>query len=325
VRWRQWVTPLVFISAAWQGSASLPRRARYLLSTRGHAQEGGSMDKASIAVAMQQSGLGRLTSVVDQLTLPSIRISTNPSFETAIPLGESKFGGLPDLPATVAWPEMNGTPMEFIAQIQFADVQEFDAAHALPAQGLLLFFYDATQQTFGADPNDRAGVRALYLTQPTAALKRRDVPDDLPPAGRSRVCSVSFSQELTLTLQPNLEIASLPWSDEDQEHYDAALQQVVGAPSHPIHRLLGHPDTIQDDMRSECQFAANGIADPGSAPDQVAKLTPGVHDWILLLQVDSDPDVGMRWANAGMLYFWIRRQDLASGTFDHVWVVLQSE
>jgi len=44
-----------------------------------------------------------------------------------------------------------------------------------------------------------------------------------------------------------------------------------------------------------------------------------------LLQVDSDPSVGMQWANAGMLYFWIRRQDLAAKRFDDVWVVLQSE
>lgn len=283
------------------------------------------MDKTSIAAAMQRAGLQRLTALLDQLTLPSVRISTNPSYETAIQPGQSKFGGMPDLPANTPWPAMNGTPMEFIAQIQMANAHPFDSSHTTPARGLLSFFYDATQQTFGADPNDRAGVKVFYFTQASAALKRTDLPDDLPPAGRSRVCSVTFSQELTLTLQPNLEIASLKWSDDDQEHYDAALQQVAGAPSHPIHRLLGHPDTIQDDMRMECQLAANGVADPGAAPDQVAKLTPGANDWILLLQVDSDPEVGMRWANAGMLYFWIRRDDLANRQFDHVWVVLQSE
>jgi len=283
------------------------------------------MDKASIAAAMQQSGLQRLAAMLDQLTLPSVRLYTNPSDEAAIQPGQTKFGGLPDLPVNTPWPTMNGTPMEFIAQIQLADAHPYDSTHTLPEQGLLSFFYDATQQTFGADPNDRAGVRVFYFTQPSATLKRIDVPPDLPPAGRSRVCSVTFGNALTLALQPNLEVASLQWTDADQERYDEALQQLAGAPSHPIHRLLGHPDTIQDDMRMECQLAANGVADPGSAPDQVAKLTPGANDWILLLQVDSDPDVGMRWGNAGMLYFWIRRQDLANRQFDHVWVVLQSE
>lgn len=283
------------------------------------------MDKASIAAAMQQSGLQQLSSSLDQLILPSIRLSTNPSYETAIQPGQSKFGGMPDLPPNVAWPEMNGAPMEFIAQIQLADAHAVDAAKPLPAQGLLSFFYDASQQTFGADPKDRNGLKTLYFDQPASALKRTDLPTSLPAQGRSRVCSVGFSEELTLALQPKLEIASLQWSETDQQHYDAALQQLTGAQTHPIHRLLGHPDTIQDDMRMECQLAANGVADPGSAPDKVAQLATGANDWILLLQVDSDPNVGMNWANSGMLYFWIRRDDLASKRFDNTWVVLQSE
>lgn len=283
------------------------------------------MDKASFATAIQQAGLRQLTPVLDHLTRPSIRISTNPSFETAIQPGQSKFGGMPDLPANTAWPSMNGAPMEFIAQIQLADAHPYDSARLLPEHGLLLFFYDASQQTFGADPNDKAGVRVIYTTAAAAGLARTDLPTDLPAAGRSRVCSVGFSEELTLALQPNLEEPSLQWSEDDQAKYDAALQQLAGAPTHPIHRLLGNPDTIQDDMRMECQLAANGVADPGSAPDQVAKLAPGANDWLLLLQVDSDESVGMRWASSGMLYFWIRQVDLANRQFEHVWVVLQSE
>lgn len=283
------------------------------------------MDQASFATAIQQAGLRQLTPILGRLTRSSIRLSTNPSFETAIQPGQSKFGGKPDLPANTAWPAMNGAPMEFIAQIQLADAHPYDSAHLLPEQGLLLFFYDASQQTFGADPNDKAGVRVIYTTAAPSGLTRTDLPTDLPATGRSRVCSVSFSEELTLALQPNLEASPLQWSDDDQVKYDAALQKLAGAPTHPIHRLLGNPDTIQDDMRMECQLAANGVADPSSAPDEVARLAPGANDWLLLLQVDSDESVGMRWASSGMLYFWIRQDDLANRRFENVWVVLQSE
>lgn len=283
------------------------------------------MDKSSFAKAIQRTGLSQLTPVLDQLTSPSIRISTNPSYETAIQPGQSKFGGMPDLPANMEWPTMNGAPMEFIAQIQLAEAHPYDAAHLLPSQGLLSFFYDAAQETYGADPHDNAGLKVLYLTQESSSLQRTELPPLLPAEARSRVCSVGFSQELTTTLQPNLEVATLKWSDDDQERYDDTLQKLMGGSQHPIHRMLGFPDTIQDDMRMECQLAANGIADPGSAPEQVAKLAAGANDWLLLLQVDSDESVGMRWANAGMLYFWIRRDDLANQRFEHVWVVLQSE
>lgn len=282
------------------------------------------MDQASFATAIQQAGLLQLTPILDHLTRSSIRISTNPSFETAIQPGQSKFGGAPDLPANTTWPAMDGASMEFIAQIQLADAHLYDSAHLLPDKGLLLVFYDASQQTFGADPKDKAGVRVIYTTA-ASGLTRTDLPTDLPATGRSRVCSVSFSEELTLALQPKLEAPSLQWSGDDQAKYDAALQKLAGAPTHPIHRLLGNPDTIQDDMRMECQLAANGVADPGSAPAEVAKLAPGANDWLLLLQVDSDESVGMRWASSGMLYFWIRQEDLANRRFENVWVVLQSE
>ncbi len=283
------------------------------------------MDRTTIAAALQQAGLQRLAGSLDQLTRSSIRVSTNPSYEQAIALGQTKFGGMPDLPAASPWPDLNGAPMQFVAQIQLADAQPFDMAHLLPEQGLLAFFYDATQQTFGADPHDHAGFRVLYFEQPVSALQRTDQPANLAPAGRSRVCSAGFSQELTLTLQPNLEISSLQWSDDDQRSYDTALQQLTGSQRHPIHRLLGFPDTIQDDMRLECQLAASGVADPSAAPERVAALSSGANDWLLLLQVDSDPAVGMQWANAGMLYFWIRREDLIARRFDQAWVVLQSE
>lgn len=283
------------------------------------------MDKAAITTALQQSGLQQLIPALDTLMLNSIRLGTNPSFERAIQPGQSKLGGMPDLPAGTAWPALKGAPMEFVAQIQLAEAHRFDLAGLLPAQGLLSFFYDSAQQTFGADPNDRAGFTLAYFEQPASALQRVDLPSSLPAAARARVCSISMHDEMTLPLQPNLELPTLQWNDADQQRYDAALQQLTSADKHPIHRLLGRPDTIQDDMRMECQLAANGVADPGAAPARVAQLTPGANDWILLLQIDSDESIGMQWANAGMLYVWIRRDDLAQRRFENAWVVLQSE
>lgn len=284
------------------------------------------MDKPSISAALQQAGLPQLIPALDTLIRPSIRLTPNPSYETALQPGQSKLGGMPDLPDGFAWPDLKGAPMEFVAQIQLADTHPFDMSGLLPAQGLLAFFYDSAQQTFGTDPADRAGLKVAYFEQPGAMLKRTDLPTDLPAGGRARVCSLSFHDEITLPLQPNLEAPSIQWSESDQQKYDAALQSLTGAAQrHPIHRLLGHPDTIQDDMRLECQLAANGVADPGAQPERVAQLTPGANDWILLFQVDSDPAIGLQWANAGMLYFWIRRDDLAQRRFEHAWVVLQSE
>lgn len=53
------------------------------------------------------------------------------------------------------------------------------------------------------------------------------------------------------------------------------------------------------------------------------ELDPGADDWTLLLQVDSDDNTKMMWGDGGMLYVWIRRQDLASRNFDKAWTILQ--
>ncbi|MCR8632194.1 YwqG family protein [Paenibacillus radicis (ex Xue et al. 2023)] len=36
------------------------------------------------------------------------------------------------------------------------------------------------------------------------------------------------------------------------------------------------------------------------------ELEKGVSDWKLLLQIDSEEEIGMMWGDAGRIYFWIR-------------------
>jgi uncharacterized protein YwqG len=39
--------------------------------------------------------------------------------------------------------------------------------------------------------------------------------------------------------------------------------------------------------------------------------------------LDTDDDAGMMWGDGGMLYFWIRREDLEKSRFDRCWMILQ--
>ena len=94
-----------------------------------------------------------------------------------------------------------------------------------------------------------------------------------------------------------------------------------------IHKLLGYPDPVQNEMQTECQLVSNGIycgdAD-GYRSARAEALRPGAADWRLLLQVDSEEDrAGMMWGDVGRVYFWIRDQDLRMRNFDAVWCILQ--
>jgi uncharacterized protein YwqG len=283
------------------------------------------MDKADVEAAFVAAGLSRLLKDIDRVSKASISLYATRVDESTLNIGASKLGGVPDLPEGVSWPEWKGLPQSFIAQIHLADVVPYDADKLLPHSGMLWFFYDAQQQTFGADPTDRGGWRVIFREGDQAQLHRTPAPAALPAASQFHACSLSFASEITLSQQPQLEIPTFDWTADEQKKYEALLSTFPTPTDHgaPHHRLLGFPNTIQDDMRLECQLASQGVTDMNDP--RISELSKGAMNWQLLLQVDSDERAGMRWADAGILYYWMKQADLQSRDFDESWLVLQSD
>ena len=283
------------------------------------------MQRNEIEAAFIKAGLTRRLASIEALTRDSIRLLSRPVPEKNLPLGASKLGGSPDLPARSAWPTFKGQPQAFVAQIQVADVAPYDTQGLLPRQGMLWFFYDARQETFGDQPQDRGGWRILFSARQPTSLKRQPAPKTLPGESPFRACALTARRELTLALQPELELPDFDWSDTEQQAYEHVLE-LLRRPeelAQPRHRMLGYPDTIQDDMRLQCQLISNGIADIDDP--RVASLQEGAADWLLLLQIDSDAGARMNWSNNGMLYYWLKRDDLLARRFERSWLVLQAE
>lgn len=282
------------------------------------------MDKKGVEAAFDAAGLARLKKDIDALARSSIRLTTSTVDESKLKVGASKIGGLPDLPTGVSWPQWHDAPQSLIAQIALADAHAYDVDNVLPPSGMLWFFYDAQQETYGADPADRGGWSVLYNDQ-LSGLQRQSVPAGLPAESQFKACSVSFSSELTLSTHPEIDIANFDWTDAEQKKYEHLLATYPTKADHAaIHnRLLGNPDTIQDDMRQQCQLVSHGVTDDSDA--RAAELEKGALEWQLLLQVDYDEHAGMRWSDAGLLYYWITRADLQAHRFDASWLVLQSD
>jgi uncharacterized protein YwqG len=280
------------------------------------------MDKAGLEAAFRAAGLARLLKDIDYIAKPAIRLNTTPVDEAALVAGSSKLGGLPDLPPALSWPDWRGLPQSFIGQIRLADVRPYDINHVLPADGMLWFFYDARQETYGDTPADRGGWR-VFFSDAAAHLQRLPAPAALPPTARFHVASLTFTGEMTLSQFPDMEIPHFDWTEDEQHKYETLLSDLQARRAQPEHQLLGFPDTIQDDMRLECQLASHGITDPDSSA--AAALAKGASDWQLLLQIDSDDRLGMRWGDNGLIYYWITSANLQARHFDETWLVLQSE
>lgn len=283
------------------------------------------MDKAAVQSAFVAAGLSRVIKDIDLLSRASIRLYTTPVDASASEVGASRLGGVPDLPTGMDWPYWKGLPQSFIAQIRLEDVRQYDINGVVPHSGMLWFFYDAQQETFGAAPADLGGWCVLFNADNRVELQRAPTPEALPAGSQFKACSLRFINEITLSQQPQLEIASFDWTDEEQKNYETLLSTFPSLADRATmhHRLLGNPDTIQDDMRLQCQLTSQGVTDVGDP--HVRELAKDVMQWQLLLQLDSDASLGMRWGDAGMLYYWIKSTDLRACRFDRAWLVLQSE
>ncbi len=262
---------------------------------------------------------------IQKLAQPSVRLSARLAGDGALPAGTSRLGGLPDLPAGTTWPLWKGAPMAFVAQVRLEEIAPFDQEKLLPASGLLSFFYDASQETYGADPDDRGGWQVLYQETTASNWQPTQPPPDLPEEARFKPCLVTFSNELTLPYSPAQVQPELKWNREQVKHYEDFLAGFPNPEDHASlhHRIFGHPNQLQDDMQLQCALMANGVRSIDEP--RAADLAKSKADWLLLLQVDSDYNAGMKWATSGMLYYWIERQSLARRQFDQCWLVLQAE
>lgn len=194
-------------------------------------------------------------------------------------LAATKLGGRPDMRVRSRWPTRSGRPLSFVAQIDLAQVAPLDRSGLLPRAGLLSFFY--------ADPEAREpDLCEVVFSEPGSLLSRREFPDELPDHGRYAAVELRPEPELALPSAPP------PFLSEIEQW---KLDELV---PEPRHRLLGHPDLVQNDPRDDA--------------------------FVLLLQVDSDDAARMTWGDAGRLYYLIQSGDLQATNFQATSCVLQS-
>jgi len=245
--------------------------------------------------------------------------------EDALILGQSKIGGQPDLPKNIEWfKEDNGKRLSFIGQINLSEVTEFDKSKSLPSQGILYFFYSARADAWGFDIKDKDKFKVFYYEGQSEDLERKEFPADLSKYSRYKPCKLSFQSSVSL---PNWEhdYVSKQLNKKEIDKYLEATEDLdINVEKN---KLLGHSDNIQGPMELECQLVTNGLycGDETGYNDPKAKeLGKGADDWILLFQVDSNyEESGMMWGDVGMLYFWIRKDDLKNKRFDKCWLISQ--
>jgi uncharacterized protein YwqG len=220
--------------------------------------------------------------------------------------GFSKMGGRPDLPAGVEWPRTE-TPRAFVCQIDLVETSSPDKPDWLPETGRLYVFKDS--EGFGR----REDTMVLFSDQEPAF-------EAMPPSELDRKHRFS---ERRVAFDPIRSFPSLDWLNADVQSLDLSdvdLDFLADAPTAkldkgPLHQVGGYPAEIQDgQMQVECEFLARGLTldyrEP--VPEAIARASK---QWRLLLQIDSDPVLGMNWGDGGRLYVFIKEKHARAGDF----------
>lgn len=244
---------------------------------------------------------------------PAIRLTTRAGAD--LPIGASRIGGVPDLPADLPWPRSHNRPLAFLAQFDLAEVHAAQPDAVLPATGTMWFFLAVDPWDFDpAEPETR-----VILYRPAgAALTRATAPVDLGKDARFPACALTLTGYEDL---PPLDEEKPEIPDEgESETYVEIRDFLSKAGGEAAHKLLGHANAIQGEMALQCELESQNVklTDP-----RARELTAAAADWRLLLQLDTDCVAEMMWGDAGSLYVWIKDADLRQLRFDRAWVVFQ--
>ena len=212
---------------------------------------------------------GNLSSLLPPMQKSAIHLAYEMDSAVELPIGASKIGGNPDLPPDFEWFYCEGEsyegitenrPLSFLAQINCAEVTEYDKDLLLPESGMLYFFYELATMTWGFDPMDKGSARVYYYPGEVSALSRTEFPSDSLDEYKIPEMAIAFSAENDL---PDFE-EFIEWHygfNYDQwDAYDRAKYRLLPKPveiygSH----LLGYADLIQEGMLLDCELTANGV------------------------------------------------------------------
>ena len=240
----------------------------------------------------------------------AIRISFADKGTAPLPAGCSKYGGRPDVPANFQWPHDNsGRPLSLLLQIDCADLTSLDHENLLPTSGQLYFFYELSKMRRDGKKNS---VRVIYNDKPSSQLHPLDYPVNLGKHYQLQECRLQFSQKTSFPcLEEVGHLTHKPFKTKYNFEFEEAsdrLEEKYCPGSEGIGNMLGYAFLIKK------------------------PIVKDLSNHVLLLQLDSseyweeDDKTAhdLLLGDYGIIYFYIKREDLLARRFDRIKFALQS-
>lgn len=187
-------------------------------------------------------------------------------------VGITRFGGIPDLPDSILWPE----GMEFLCQINLSDeifLTSFSPQEYNLPKGILFFFVDKKNWSGKVIYNEN--IKECKLQKEPKWISKHS-------------CKIYNKREVK-----TFEILGYPDRIEEYNIYKFYSD---------IHFPYFQKKEIKSGVPNHFMF--------GNYKYPSCEIFKDEEEMVLLLQVDSDHNIGFQWADMGVIYFRISKQDL---------------
>lgn len=250
---------------------------------------------------------------IETFLIPAINIEVEED-QSEINLGDSKFGGKPDLPKNIEWPKSENEPMTFLAQLNLKQVSEFDIDKTLPNFGMLYFFI-ANPSEFNLEH------KVVYSAEND--LSETPFPTELNEDCRFKDLKMTFETIYTFPSVETLEIETL--SENDANSYYEIEEDFF---TYENNQILGHTYPMQSDVKIEWACEYLGIEFSSETLDSNQEEIDNMrNEFINLFQFSTEnsiPEFSENFYICSMGYFGIKEKDLKEGNFDKTVLIFQN-
>ena len=240
---------------------------------------------------------------------------------------QSHFQGLPQLEAGCSWPMSDQKPLTLVACLYLSEMAAArDYPVDFPRSGVLNLFF--TEDLFFGNrqrPGQRNdGCRLVYSKEPGTTV--------VPPS------KIEVRDPVPISIMEGGPVQDGYAVVGSRRHRFGGLPEWIHAidrhiPNLTLHldsgRFMNDPvviaelkraDVTPQDMRLRHSQTAKQLDAKGVDP---AIFGRGVERWRLLLQIDSDNDLGFSWVDEGRLYIFIPESSLITQQFEDAQAVVE--
>ncbi|MEN3941931.1 DUF1963 domain-containing protein [Prosthecobacter sp. SYSU 5D2] len=250
----------------------------------------GSQMYQPFLAAIQEAQLADMSEAIVKCSREAIALESS-SPDDYSQKASSRLGGFPDLPDPSYFPKTDGFYWIFLAQLNLEEIAPLNSF--LPRSGLLSFFLDDTEALNGKVLYNRGDFQELTTVRHAGADEMLSPEDDYT----EKAHRIKFGRFISCPHSPSEEIAD----DLTYEKWEAFIVRAE-------HHINGYTFTQHE---SPQELAAKDMR--GQAKE-----------WVPLLKLGWDANVGFCFWDAGTVTFSIHQEDLRREDFSNVHVSLES-